>query len=470
MKTTLCNTLILFFIHLCSTNSFAQSDAQPLRSLHGPDKSPVELIGHDPGFVVWCLQSEFGKYQNQQNASGSETSETGEESEPISLTWKNVVRKEWSVQPFDIHFKASINSYQLDDGNNGRASQMSLSFIDKRGNDLLRAKTPSGVAIRKFLQTLLFQSTSYVNSANGLNVRAQPSLTAPVIEKLADNSRVIVKERTGQWFDLVKDGDTIKTEWVKVYINEGVNGYAANAFLSPFNALRSSEINMLNDSLQGYMELALIDYEKYRAKKAANIYSLDTTNIVIPALPPASEEGAFDAFCLPIKNGKDSLVFFSNHGEYGDISRSYLGKVNVLNSYLIQTSGFFFDGHALYDIATGDNIWHSDGMPRLSPDGKFIIDLYDYDEPEVTEDLPHCNITLGGKTGDKFTNKSFHLPYPFFFSSSEDDAFWISDDELIIRLYKLVPYHADFTDHRNTLPNQLQYVRLKIIKSPTEVE
>ncbi|WP_254161988.1 hypothetical protein [Chryseosolibacter histidini] len=197
MKTLFYNTLILFFIHLCATDSLAQSYAYPLRSLHGPDKSPVELIGQDAGFVVWCLQSEFGKYQDQHDVSGSETSETGEAPESISLTWKNVVRKEWSAQLFDIQFNASINSYELDDGNDGRTSQMRLSFIDKRGNDLLRGKTPSSVAIRKLLQTLLFQSTSYVNSANGLNVRAQPSLTAPVVEELGDNSRVIIKERTG---------------------------------------------------------------------------------------------------------------------------------------------------------------------------------------------------------------------------------------------------------------------------------
>lgn len=63
---------------------------------------------------------------------------------------------------------------------------------------------------------------------------------------------------------------------------------------------------------------------------------------------------------------------------------------------------------------------------------------------------------------------SFHLPFPFFFSSSENDSFWIADDEVIIRLYKLVSYHAGFTNHRNTLPYQLQYVKLKIVKSPND--
>ena len=57
MKTTLCNTLILFFFHLCSTNSFAQSDAQPLRSQHIPESRFQITFVH--GIWIYVIQCCF---------------------------------------------------------------------------------------------------------------------------------------------------------------------------------------------------------------------------------------------------------------------------------------------------------------------------------------------------------------------------------------------------------------------------
>lgn len=136
-----------------------------------------------------------------------------------------------------------------------------------------------------------------------------------------------------------------------------------------------------------------------------------------------------------------------------------------LGSYVVETNGFFSYGHTLFDIKTGKERFSFTGMPLVSPGGKFIVDFFNFDDPEYNEDTPFCKITITERIdNNRYITRLSHSSNPLFVSWDENEIFWVSNNELIVRLYKLTPYHAGFTDHRNKFPDwKPQYVKLKIV-------
>lgn len=462
VKKKLLKSILAITLSITSLEGISQY-GYPLNSYSGPE-DPIELGGSegDPEFVLWCLKSEFGQSTKLKVDSTSIPT-------AILAEW-NVNRKEWSIEPFTLRFHSAVHS-----GGGLNLLRMYISCNDAKGNDLLAGRSHSSDEIRKALQTLLFQSTRYVNSSNGLNVRKHPSLSAPVIFKLTDEGRVLIKEGTNQWINIVKGNESIKTEWVKIFVNENVYGYVPAAFLLPSYEVHPNDIKALNDSIFKFVEIELVDYDTYIKQKIVNPYAINKEDLSIKAKPymlfANDSTDKRNAFYLPIANGGDSLYLHGSQGEYGGNDIFYYGRIPKLHQYVVQETGYFFNGYVLYDMRTGKQSLSCNGLPNISPDGKFLLDFYHYEESEDW-DYPHfCKISI--RTVNKVNDsiqfvKQFHCldsnPHHYlYFSWDEATTFWISDNELVIQIVKERSFNVQFTDYRNDLKSKkAQYVKLKI--------
>ena len=373
--------ILVIFIVLANCFQGIAQRGTPLSSPGGnPDSPPIELTGDvgDPEFVVWLLQSEFGWYKKLKVDSSDLTR--------IAAEW-DVDRKELNSIPFVLSFRSAVD--HVDHIGDVARLRMYIQCRDATGKNLLVGKDSSSLAIRKLLQTLLFQTTSYVNSSTGLNVRKRPSLTAPIDLKLPDKARVIVKKKTNQRIDVLKGDRSVNTEWVQVFVNGDVSGYVASTFLIPFNAVHPADIKALNDSISESINIELVDIGAYRKKKITNPYFIDKTDISIktkpyvrPGIQLPDQPEKRNAFYLPINNGRDSLYVHGSMGEYGGYDMHYYGRISALNQYVVAETGYFFIGYVLYDMGSGKETLRCNGLPVISPDGKLFVDFYYYEDSE----------------------------------------------------------------------------------------
>jgi hypothetical protein len=346
-----------------------------LHSISSHEQSPIELISDDPDFAVWCLKSEFGipKINYKKTEVRDDYKDTTIVENP-TFSWNNINRPVLCKNPFSIHltiiYNASHNYGEI-------VPYIKIECKDFAGNDLLKPENKASSEIRKFLQALLFQSHSYVNSSDGVNVRKQPSITAPIVASLPNYSKVIIKERTNLWMDVKRQGVTVKSEWVKVFVNENVSGFVASAFLIPFYKVHPFDIKVLNDSISSFGVVELIEFDEARNRRVISPYAIDTTSLAI-SLPPKKDEyyGILRGFYLPINNGADSLSFYDQPIEYGLRNYQYGGRIPIMNLYVIHSSYIFGDGVTLYDIKTGREVFNFDGLPYIAPDGGLIANNY----------------------------------------------------------------------------------------------
>jgi len=355
-------SLLRLFLILLFSIRLVQSAAQGGPFLSASGNTPYYLRGGDgdPEYILWCLQSEFGKSRALK---------------VDSSTIPTTIYAEWNVDsnvwPFLLlQFDTKVSRPTSD------APGYCEMFVGRPHSfnpaDLIR------------LQKLLFQSTSLVNSSNGINIREKPSLKASILHKLPDKSRVRIMERTNQWVEVKKGNSKVKTEWVKVYVNEEISGYAVQEFLIPAYWVHPADIKSLNDSISKFVDVEVIDFDQFVNKKIPNPYSIDKKDRSILA-PPYKRSGSSeyrDAFYLPIQNGMDSLYLHGITGEYGGYTLSYFGMFPALNAYVVYENGYFYTGYNFYDVKTGVALMNSVAQPIISPEGKLLIDFYALTESE----------------------------------------------------------------------------------------
>ncbi len=438
----------------------------------------IEIIGGNNPFIIKCLQSNLGLGNN--------------ETENIWI-WDNIYNKEWSSYRCSISAECSFGSHPREPfGSTFPISRIEIKCRDKQEKDLLDPKIKSSTQIQKFIKDRIYKSIAIVNTPSGINIRKEPSLESPVIDKVVNNDTLIVLEQTEIPLSIINKKDTLKTHWVKVYINHKTKGYAAAAYLIPWDGIPPNQLDAdLNlsisdlvthknldchssnlsckDTLNKYVKLQLVNIADYTNKKAYNKYAIDIRDRTLKAPDFIEYNTSYPAFYLPINGGKDSLYIHDHNGEFDSHRYSYAGKLQVFNQYAIGWDYFGGTSYTLYDVKTGQKTKEiSDGFPYFSPDGKYIVDFIVDSDPESTDDGYTCVLNISQIDPQLNIQRKIQLTLDSWFPIEVyHSAFWVSNREIIIQaLSRNSFFNRNFLSNRATERNEpvYQYIKLTILK------
>ncbi|MEM9986591.1 MAG: SH3 domain-containing protein, partial [Bacteroidota bacterium] len=197
---------------------------------------------------------------------------------------------------------------------------------------------------------------------------------------------------------------------------------------SPYLAPSKQTISeqALQDSIQNYLELRLLgqsEAKQMRSAAIANPYQI----LPIPKPTNLSEIAWRNDFLLPIREGKDSIRITDYDGE-GYISKRFVGTLEKLGKYVVNEA-YETPSHIFYDRQTGKRRFFTEGLPLISPDGAWVIDLYDAFMDGG------CVMTLSGLDSNFDRKEVFQA---FFLSwspkSGLDSFFWTSNRELCVKV------------------------------------
>lgn len=467
----------------------AQSSDYPMRLLDNNDFESIKLIGGDTKFVVFCFQSAFGTGIPEEDIEHEPMyGDGGGKRYWTRHTWKNIVDKSWSNGKCTLSITYSVGHHPYD----GPYTEMNIPYmeieiLDSNGKSLLEYNSESRKAILKYIKAKLFHGFAIVNSSNGLNVRKKPSITAPVVHRLKDQSKVILLEQLDK-----PRRDSTGILWVKVFIDNKITGYVAGRYLLPWysihpKTLKDADYISLIDSLDNFffsyssrvkaedylptwkdtlnkfLSIELVNHEDYINKKVSNLYALDTSYNDAPAPCNSGFLYPETPFYLKIDGGKKIIYFKEVPSEYPE-TRSYIGRIPIFNQYVFSSCSFDC-GYPLYDMTTGEGKFQFGGIPYFSPDGKFVVDFIHQMDREIF-DYPHTTM-LSISNVDKYfkIKRKFNVQFTSWLpDGTPNSALWISNNEVIIRVISINSYfsYISFSDAEMKEGISYQYIKLKI--------
>jgi hypothetical protein len=148
---------------------------------------------------------------------------------------------------------------------------------------------------------------------------------------------------------------------------------------------------------------------------------------LLPLKKGESDQDFLKRYYLPLKNG-DSVEIKAHIGEYPH-NVEYVGELKARNKYLIASD---FEGlsYAWIDRVTGER--DDNAIPNVSPNNRY----------GVSHDLVYYE--SGGQIGISWLGKAL-IPEKTLYvnfqswavSSSVSDSFWISDNEIVFKVYPI---------------------------------
>jgi hypothetical protein len=217
------------------------------------------------------------------------------------------------------------------------------------------------------------------------------------------------------------------------------------------------------DTLKKYIGLELVDIKDYQNKKMKNPYEVNAKEIerVLTTRPDP-----YYSFSIPINKGKDSIIIKSDRYDDADHYHfTYAGQILFINKYIIR-GDYEEPIHELYDMTTGEIMkthTFTEGMPYISPDGKYVVDFY---ATYGWQDNDACALTISTLDKGLHAKKKIRVEFKSWLPVEEtNSAFWISNRELIIKVYAVMNVIKGRYDQKNNLtasPEKYQYIKLTI--------
>jgi hypothetical protein len=374
-------------IVLLSTNHVTAQDTYPLdmssdTTFYNRDLA-IYLSGgaHHPKFIVWCLNSEFGPaYQLDSTSSTA-----------ISATWV-VNRAAIHEQAFTLKLSTYDEEYlSYSDMELHPSIGIRIDIFDQQGKQLKRDKNLLFNLLTSF-KKLFFERVFIATTS--LGVYSMPSQSAKEIFQISKGEKVIVK---------VNQSNT-KSGWVEAWIGDGVSGFIKRSGLVSMSEITPEDIKTVKESIKPHAKLRIIRNSTYKRAKAIRV-DFDITNVAIPIVIRQSDyepEMNLKSFYLPINNGQDSAIFVDRFADNIGTRFAYVGRVREVNKYLVGWYSQDGNGYQLVDPNSGmvENI--SNGFPLFSPDLKFMIDYYvyeEYSEGIANSPPPQFRLSLKRKKG-----------------------------------------------------------------------
>ncbi|WP_405350650.1 hypothetical protein [Nonlabens sp. Asnod3-H03] len=215
-----------------------------------------------------------------------------------------------------------------------------------------------------------------------------------------------------------------------------------------------SYISQPADTLQNFIKLELVEYNKVIKEKKKTDFDLDY-GFQPNLLSIEKSETEFDflkRYYLPLKNG-DSVEVKAHTGEFPH-NVEYMGELKKQNKYLIAAD---FEGleYAWIDQYTGERI--NGAIPNISPDNKYGV------SHEVVYYEQGAQIAISWLDADLKTTKSLYVNFQsWVVSSSLNDSFWISDNEIILMVHP-IDNTVQEVDMDEPIQPQWQYLKLTIL-------
>lgn len=184
------------------------------------------------------------------------------------------------------------------------------------------------------------------------------------------------------------------------------------------------------DTLRHYLKIELVDGAALRKRKVKSDYDPDLRLVQKPVPDTFPDFDTPNSYILYLDGGRDSIHIQDYYGEYATYHR-FVGRLHKLNSYLI-SADFETPMHYLVDMTTGKKTWWTDGMPCISPDGKYVLTFHYEWYPYGYEGCAMGLCTLD--TDSKAVQPSLHANMQTWIQvGGPDSVFWISDRELVIQ-------------------------------------
>ncbi|KAB2915013.1 MAG: hypothetical protein F9K23_12890 [Bacteroidetes bacterium] len=163
-------------------------------------------------------------------------------------------------------------------------------------------------------------------------------------------------------------------------------------------------------------------------------------------------------FYIYLNNGKDSVLINAEKHEYGSSER-FVGEITRYNKYLLCWESFFYNGYFLIDKTTGAKTEFTAGEPIISPNGKFVIDFYE--EVDYEAERTYGTMLTLSSIGDSL-RLTRHITVGFRSFVPIEDAFWISDTELVMTILPLDNEIFRMCGYKTEADNR-QYIKLKVV-------
>lgn len=184
------------------------------------------------------------------------------------------------------------------------------------------------------------------------------------------------------------------------------------------------------DTLRHYLEIELVDGAALRKRKVKSDYEPDLRQVQKTVPDTFRDFDTENSYMLYLDGGRDSVHIQDHHGEFTSYQR-FVGRLHSLNTYLL-SSDFETPQHYLIDMTTGEKKWFTEGLPCISPDGKYVLSFHYEWYPYGYE-----GCALGFH---RFDRESKALS-PVLFTNMQcwiqvggyESVFWISNRELVIQ-------------------------------------
>ena len=201
------------------------------------------------------------------------------------------------------------------------------------------------------------------------------------------------------------------------------------------------------DTMKHYLKIEPVNIDLYKNKKAPNPYEIDTTYKPnnVSTNPDAND------FYLHINDGKDSVRIKDYHGEFY-MSHVYSGELKALDKYLV-TEYFEYPSVYTVDKKTGEKAPFSNEAPHISPDGKYVVSLYE--EFSYEEESTCAFQVFKLNDPEDFLTVRFKT---WLLAETLDQAFWISNNEIVL---KVIPID-NIADNPNRASEVINYEYLKM--------
>lgn len=242
----------------------------------------------------------------------------------------------------------------------------------------------------------------------------------------------------------------------KVYIKKNATGSITDYKLKKEDfAIFSYESTDGNEVLESVYEdvmtfelISETEFQKYKMK-SIDFVKHDTASI----------RKVNNTLKLPCKN--KTLVLKDERGSDAEPDKTniytYIGRIDLLNAYLVYVEFFEDDGYNIYDKNTGKLIDTFDSYPIISPDKKYIADIY-INPFDLTTDFSLYQLSKDGKFRPYY-DFSFRKWSPYSDGSNHNnDYFWGANNTIYVKTINL-----DISGYPNLdLNAAIQYLKIKI--------
>ncbi len=189
-----------------------------------------------------------------------------------------------------------------------------------------------------------------------------------------------------------------------------------------------------------HLSWVTVDFDDYKDKIITSSYTVDTTDITIPAPAPAvwkqyKINEYYKSFYLPVDTG--NIYLYDHESEGGSNHYRYIGKLDVLNMYIVENDNAY-GRYRFYNAATGAVSYLGEGIPYISPNVKSLVFCSSYQDTEGLVDYTVSLIGLYNIDDDKKITHLYGVEIPMWIPIS--DPMWLSDDEFIVKVVAVEDY------------------------------